>query len=362
MVLIDEDVLAEKRAAILALSLENAHEPKFGYFGFTGPLAIGDSSLAPQAKRKVVKDDDSGEPIRNVICNPPKKGAGVDAYFSFAPPLSNGQDYIDPYIDPLLRTKKPKLVPIDPEKMFMPAGKVVTKIREGEGRVPELKKDYKHIASYVNLPEMVGFRDPLAMHAKYKDVTGPRNFYTRPLKKGGGGIYTPGVLFGDPKRGEENEAEQNFFWLHVPDEYDYWKKLKKAELEWHQSKLQEQNFSSMSYGNKCFFSDRETFFTELSRGIPREEKSNNYKPYPHEAPFFPSRPPRKGYNACLGEFPKHMPDPVPEAKFQKGSAEEGPPPWNPATKKVVGKPDPSVQTNMRNLRRENPRSFVRPVL
>jgi len=335
-----DDKHAERRAQILALSLESAHEPKFGYFGFTGPLAIGDNSLAPQAKRKIVQDE-GAEPIRNLLTNPAKKGAGPDAYFSFEPPLAIG----DLYIDPLLRTKKPKCTPIDPEQMFKPAGKV---------------KNHKHKLPYEYVEQCVGFRDPLAMYAKYKDVTGPRNFYTRPLKKGGGGIYTPGVLFGDPRRFFE-AGEENFFWQHVPDEYDYWRKIKIKEREEHLSKLQEQNFRSMSYGNKCFFSDMDTYFTDLPRGIPREQKK--HEPLlVHEAPFFPSRPPRKGYNACLGTFPEHIPDPVPEAKFRKASAEDAPPPWNPATKKVVGKPDPSVHCNMRNLRRENPRSFVRPVL
>jgi len=332
----EEDQHAEKRAKIFAASLESSHEPRFGYFGFTGPLAIGDNSLAPQAKRKKVSDDEAGEPIRNMICNPSKKGAGPDAYFSFEPPLAIG----DLYIDPLLRTKKPKCRPIDPEQMFKAGGRV---------------KNHKHKALYEYLPQCTDFRDPIAMHAKYKDYTGPRNFYTRPLKKGGGGIYTPGVLFG--------ENEEGFFWHHVPDEFDHWRKEKKKEREEHLSKLQEQNFNSMSYGNKCFFSDRETFFTDLPRGVPREKVEwMGVKPYPHEAPFFPSRPARKGYNACMGAFPEHMPDPVPEAKFRKAASEDGPPPWNPATKKVVGKPDPSVHCMIRNLRRENPRSFVRPVL
>jgi len=329
-----EDKHAQRRAEILALSLESAHEPKFGYFGYTGPLAIGDTSLAPQAKRKIVADD-GAEPIRNMLCNPPKKGCTPDAYFSFEPPLAIG----DPYVDPLLRTKKPKCKPIDPDQMFKAGGKV---------------KNHLHKALYEYLPQCTNFRDPIAMHAKYKDYTGPRNFYTNPLKKGGGGIYTPGVLFG--------ANEEHFFWPHMPDEYDYHRKIKAKEREEHLKLIQEMAFNSGSYGNKCFFSDRETFFTDLPRGIPREEKKNDYKPYPHEAKFFPPAPPKKGYNSCMGLFPEWMPDPVPEAKFKKAASEDGPPPWNPATKKVVGKPDPSVHCNMRNLRRENPRSFIRPVL
>jgi hypothetical protein len=329
-----DDKHAERRAQILADSLAISHEPRFGYFGYTGPLAIGDNSMAPQAKRKIVKDDE-GEPIRNMVANPPKKGSGPDAYFSFEPPLAIG----DLYVDPLLRTRKPKCKPIDPDQMFKPGGRV---------------KNHKHKLGYEYLPQCVGFRDPLAMYAKYKDYTGPRNFYTRPLRKGGGGIYTPGVLFG--------ADEEGFFWPHVPDEYDYHRKIAKKEREEHLRKLQETNWTSASYGNKCFVGDRETFFTELSRGIPRVEKQKDYKAYPHEAPFAPPRPPKKGYNACMAALPEWIPDPVPEAKFRRAAAEEGPPPWNPATKKAVVKPDCSVHLNLRNLRAENPRSFIRPVL
>lgn len=40
-----------------------------------------------------------------------------------------------------------------------------------------------------------------------------RNLVTNPGKKGGGGLLTPGVLFG--------MDEERRFPLHVPDDYDY---------------------------------------------------------------------------------------------------------------------------------------------
>lgn len=335
MVVVSEEALAEKRAAILALSLENSHEPKWGYFGYTGPLAIGDNSLAPQAKRKAEAADEGAEPLYNVKTNPAKKGTTPDVYFSFGPPLAIG----DPYIDPMLRTKKPKCVPIDPEKMFKPAGKISYGINK-------LGLEY--------VPHCNGLRDPLAMHAKYKDYTAPRNFYTSPAKKGGAGVILPGVLFGD---GEERK-----FYEHVPDDYDSARKIRKAELEAHYALLQEQQFKSMSYGNRCFFSDIETYFSEQPRGIPREVKPFDCGAYPHEAPFRPSHPSKKGYNATLQPFPEHVPDPIPAAATRKAPVEDAPPAWRPGNPREVCNPMPSVQTHMRNLRAEFPRSFVRPVL
>merc|ERR1719460_2209180 len=79
----------------------------------------------------------------------------------------------------------------------------------------------------------------------------PRTFLHRRRKKGGGGILTPGVLFGD---GEERKMYE-----HLADDYDAAKKQAKAELESHRSKLQEQQFKSMVYGNRAFISDAETY-------------------------------------------------------------------------------------------------------
>lgn len=328
--------LDTRRGEILAASLESSHEPKWGYFGYTGPLAIGDNSLAPQAKRKAPAGDEEGEPMYNIKTNPAKKGATPDVYFSFGPPLALG----DPYIDPMLRTKKPKCVPIDPEMMFKPPGKV--------------KYSINKLAPFEYVPHCNGLRDPLAMHAKYKDFTAPRNFFTSPAKKGGAGLILPGVLFGD---GEERK-----FYEHVPDDYDNARKIRKAELEAHYAKLQEQQFKSMSYGNRAFFSDIDTYFTEFPRGIPREVVVKNYNQYPHEAPFRPSNPSKKGYNATMQPFPEHVPDPIPAAATRKAPVEDAPPAWRPCHPREVCNPMPSVQTNLRNLRADFPRSFVRPVL
>jgi len=330
-----EDKFAEKRAAIFSASIENRHEPKWGYFGYTGPLAIGDNSLAPSTTRKPPADE-GAEPIRNILTSQPKKGATPDVYFSFEPPLCLG----DLYVDPMLRTKRPKCKPVDPEMMFKPAGKV---------KYSTNKLGYEYIPHQNNL------RDPLAMHDKYKDYTGPKNFFTSPPKKGGGGVLTPGVLFGD---GDERKLYE-----HMADDYDAPRKQRLAELADHRGKLQEQQFKSMSYGNRTFIGDSETYHNDQPCGIPREKKAENYNAYPHEMAFKPSNPSKKGQTGGLEPFPEHMPDPVPAPPGRRPpAAEDAPPAWRPGCPQKVTNPMPSVATHLRNLRSDHPRSFVRPVL
>jgi hypothetical protein len=330
-----EDKYGEKRAAIFANSLAAAHEPKWGYFGYTGPLSIGDNSLAPSTERKPPPAEGE-EPIRNLLTNPPRKGATPDVYFSFAPPLCLG----DLYVDPMLRTKRAKCKPIDPEMMFKPAGKV---------KYSTNKLGYEYI------PHQSNIRDPQAMHDKYKDFTAPKNFFTSPQKKGGGGILTPGVLFGD---GEERKLYE-----HMADDYEAPRKQRLAELESHRSKLPEQQFKSMSYGNKTFSMDSETYHHEEPCGIPREKKAQDVAAYPHEMPFKPSNPGKKGQSGGLEAFPEHLPDPIPAPPGRRAPpAEDAPPAWRPGCPRQVTNPMPSVATGLRNLRSEHPRSFVRPCL
>lgn len=330
------DKYDEKRSAIFAKSLEFSHEPKWGYFGYTGPLAIGDNSLSPCTVRKAKTEEEEGEPIKNMLTQPAKKGATPDVYFSLAPPLCLG----DLYVDPMLRTRKPKCTPVDPEMMFKPPGKI---------KYSTNKLGYEYVPHQTNL------RDPQAMHDKYKDYTAPRNFYTSPAKKGGGGVLTPGVLFGD---GEGKAVHE-----HMPDDYDAPRKKRLAELEGHRSKLQEQHFKSMNYGNRAFVNDLETYHSDQPCGIPRERKAENLNAYPHEQPFRPAHPAKKGQNSTLEPFPEHIPDPIPAPPTRRAPpAEDAPPSWRSGCPRQVTNPMPSVATSLRNLRSEHPRSFVRPCL
>ncbi len=97
------DPHAARRAEILAASLATANTRCWGYFGMTGPLAIGDNSYAPRLMKKE-KPAEEGEPLKNICGGPTKKGAATDVYFTFETPLALG----DPYIDASQREKKGK--------------------------------------------------------------------------------------------------------------------------------------------------------------------------------------------------------------------------------------------------------------
>jgi hypothetical protein len=256
--------------------------------------------------------------------------------FSSETPLCVG----DPYVDPSRRERKPKVIQVDPEASFKPPGMVKQSINK-------LGYEYE--------PHGSGARDPKEMYAKYKDATPLRNFVTAPLKKGGGGVLTPGVLFGC---GEENRFPE-----HIPDDYDAAKKLRTKELEYHKTKLQETPFKGSAYGNGTFDTYQDAYHYDQPYGIPREPRPDNIQVAQHEAPFRPSNPSKKGYNATMEPFPEHVPDPVPEPAKRKPKEEgEAPPAWRPGAPVLLSNPQPSVVTNTRNMRAENPARFARPTL
>lgn len=328
-----EDRLAETRAKVLTESLEISNEPRWGYFGLPGPLCIGDDSYAPRLMRKE-KTDEGGEPICNMKTNPIKKGKDPSVYFSFAPPLCLD----DPYIDGHALTKRGKVQMIDPEAAFRPPGKV------------RVKNDLEYV------PHMDGVKDPKEVRERYRDYMPPRQIYSGPAKKGGGGVLTQGVLFGwgDERRGQ---AE------HVPDDYDAARKMRRAELEHHQSKLQEAPFRAMEYGNKHFQKNDEAFHYDVPTHIPRDPRPDDFK-NPHENAFRPPGPGKKGMlHGMLGPFPEHMEDPAPVLQRRPPPAEgEDKQPFKIGFPLKVPKPTPSVTTLTRNMRAERPSSFARPLL
>jgi len=326
------------RADILAESLEQANEPKYGYFGFAPPLAIGDTSLAPQAKRKPEEE----EPIRSFVIGPPKKGATDDVLFMAMPPLCCG----DPFIDPSKRLKSG--FKHDPEReVFRPAGQIKRSLN---------KLDLEYV------PHMDGAKDPKAIYLKYKEneflALHPPNIKCQPTKKGGGGVLTPGVLMGG-------------FPEHVAEDYDGAKKIKKEEMKRHHELMQENPFRGMAYGGRTFAPDRESFFCDQPSGIPRPLKKLDLHEYAHESAFRPPNPSKKGYNGLMGwpkgrgeppqTFPDWIPDPAPQAKRKapkEGGDERAA--FRPGCPSGSDNPQKSVMMHPRNLRSMYPASFVRP--
>jgi hypothetical protein len=339
----EEDPFKDLRAKILTESIETSNEPRWGYFGIPGSLSIGDNSYAPRLVRKPKSDDD--ETIRNIGTRPVRKGAGPDVYFEFAPPLSNGLDHSDPFIDPGLMNRKGKVWMVDPDAKFKPPGPPLVNISKGITYV-------EHCDS---------FRDPAAMKEKYAE-TGKANIVTNPSKKGGGGVYTKGVLFG--------MDEERLFWESQADDYDAAKKLRAEDLKRHKELLQEAPFKGNDYGNKNFSSNEECFHSDVPTHIPRDPEPVNIKVAQHEAAFKPSHPVKKGVlYGCMGKwgeseanFPVWIPEPVPGGAVRKAKVEDAPPPMKIGAPRGIRKPTPSVTCHLRNMRNERPSSFARPNL
>jgi len=262
------------------------------------------------------------------------------------PPLAIG----DMYVDPWKRMKPAKVKWYDPDSKFKPAGAV------------KRVNDIEYVA------QGDGGKDPKAIYQKYHDNEfldlHPPNIKCQPTKKGGGGVLTPGVLM--------NPVPE-----HVPDDYDRAKKLKKEEMAKHHSLMQELPFKSMAYGGKTFANNEQSFHCDIPLGmVPKPPVKMNLNEYPHEVPFKPGNPSKKGYNGLMGwpqgrgeppkPFPDWIPDPAPAAK-RKGAEKEGgderpnfrPP--NPGCYPGGGdNPQKSVMMHPRNLRSMYPASFVRP--
>jgi hypothetical protein len=328
------------RSDILLQSLEDANTPKYGYFGFAPPLAIGDTSLAPQAKRKSAEE----ETIKSFVIGMPKKGQTDDVLFAAMPPLALG----DPYVDPAKRNKADKVKWFDPEKVFKPAGQIARSLNK--------------LDPYEYVPGADAPKDPKKIYQKYKEtdfiILHPPNIKCQPTKKGGGGVLTPGVLM-------------NVFPEHVPDEYDRARAIKREEQKKHHTLLQETPFRSMAYGGKSFADNTETFFCDIPHGIPRPVVKKDMHAYPHESAFKPANPSKKGFNGLMGwpkgrgeppqTFPDWIPDPAPAAK-RKGPESTGDErqAFKPPNPGGLDNPQKSVMMHSRNLRAMYPQSFVRP--
>lgn len=317
--------------------MAESNEPRWGYFGCSGSLAIGDNSYAPPKLRKP-KDDEPAEPMPQIQCNPMKKGAATDIYFKFETSVNLG----DPYQDPGTATKKGKVKMLDPDAAFRPPGKVRYAIN---------KLGYEYVDHEAST------KDAKDVKEKYKDYMPPKQILSNPAKKGGGGVLTPGVLFG--------MTEDRKFPEHMEDDYNAPRKLRLKELEEHRAKLQEMPFKGMEHGHKPFHPTGDVYHYDAPTHVPREPKTDsNVLKYAHENPFKPSNPTKKGVpNGLLGGFPEYIEDPIkaPTRRAPPADGEEKAP-FKGCVPGKFTNPMPSVVTMTRNMRSERPSSFVRPSL
>lgn len=327
----------EARAKFLTQSLDESNEPRWGYFGMCGPLAIGDNSLGlPTLRKEKTEAEEAAEPLRNIQTCALKKGNGADAYFSLLPPLAVDEPFIDSY----MYSRRPRVHMLDPEASFKPPGKI---------------KHSTNTLGYEYMEHMVDNKDPKETYEKYKEYVPLRNFYTNAAKKGGGGVYPPGVLFGN--------GEDRALYEYMEDPYDNAKMLRRKEFDEHKAKCHEQPFRDKHYGNQAFQVDTEVYHVDGPTHVPREVENRHVNKYPHEMPFRPAHPAKKGLNAPMNEFPEWFPEPVKETQVRRADPNEAvPPAWRPCHPRQVHNPMPSVTTSMRNMRAERASSFMRPSL
>jgi len=195
---------AERRSQLFKESLDNANQPKFGFFGYTASLAIGDDSLAP----KTIRRTEFQRP--GLMTQPPKAGCTSESFFSMTTPLCID----DPYMDPGKRAMRKRKQLKDDQPNFKPGGVVHFSINKlGYGYDPQ---------------------GPIRKEGEKKQDFKLKNIGTGPGKKGGPGNLGPGVLFGF---GEERKFPE-----HMPDDYFAADKIIREERKKGRAKMPEAPF------------------------------------------------------------------------------------------------------------------------
>lgn len=202
------DKYADRRQELFRASLKEANTSKFGYFGYTAPLAVGDDSLAP---RRTIKTDFRRA---NALSNPSRSGMTNESFFSVATPLCVD----DPYVDPGRRAKT--------KRKTLPEG---TPAFRGSGSIPRSTNKLGYLY------------EPQGSTEKKRSESQPRNFLCNASAKGSAGSLGNSTLFGF---GEERRSVPE----HVPDDYNNEEKIMKEERLRSRAKMPEVPFKG---GGTC---------------------------------------------------------------------------------------------------------------
>lgn len=174
-------------------------------------------------------------------------------------------------------------------------------------------------------------------------VIPPRNILTHPPKKGQAGKW---VTFGGTIP-------------YIEDDYNRPKIFANAERAYHQSMLQEKNFSQRAKptaeGN---FNTHRKILEENPLLPHRAPKPRSANIADHDGKAFkPSNPPKAGYNKTLAPFPTYLEDPKkPLTRRMPIEGEEDKKKFKP-THNAKSRPTPSVATNVRNIKSAFPSLF-----
>lgn len=206
-------------------------------------------------------------------------------------------------------------------------------------------KPAKHVieryytAAFENKPERVNVKKD------YKDADGvvviaPKNYATFPPKKGrvGKHCYFNGQV------------------EHMPDDFNWPKKLARTEMDAGKAKEQDKPFSQRAKEIGSFNCTKHVIGEDIA--IPaRPEKKEMDPPMEQDANWKPAKPPRMGYSCTFEKFPNYMENPL---KFTTRrvpvEGEDDMKAFKTATN-FRSKPSPSVTCNMRNMKASFPSVF-----
>jgi hypothetical protein len=163
----------------------------------------------------------------------------------------------------------------------------------------------------------------------FNRTTGPRGFFTSPLKHGVG----PGTLIQKGNYG------------HMADEYDRKRDLARQERMKRRSMQLGRPFSNVVKGRTTFGSNNDEY-GEGGLNLQDKTPKQSYKGLMHEKPFKYSNPPKKGYEKTINKFPDHK-DEGGDLKGNKLQGNRDYLPWRPAYLKKT-EPSDSITANYRN--------------
>lgn len=262
----------------------------------------------------------------NLYTGPAKSGKAEDVYFSSPGFICTGDLFKDAGQATMRTMKKDGYLVGGHDRNF--------KLTSNVNHKP-------HKAPFNYIEEGVKKRTKPTKDEDGKVPTGPSNFYTSPLKRGGNGIAGRDVFF--------NKL------LHMGGPGETRTAVRKEKEE---NPMHDKAFSQRAKGLE-FFNSHKGVYMEDPPVQPLPAKPKRVYPELHDKAFRDGGPVKKGKSATLGSFPKHMACPPNQKKYVKPAddAPEAPPGFK-ATKKFYSRPTPSIACNMRNLKSSFPSAFA----
>lgn len=173
------------------------------------------------------------------------------------------------------------------------------------------------------------------LNANFSKTTGPRGFFTSPLKHGIG----PGTLI------------QKYNYGHMVDEYDRKKDMARENNRKHRALQLGRPFSNVVKGKRTFGNDHDEY-GEDNLNIQGKKLKQPYKGLLHEKPFKYSNPPKMGYEKTINRFPEYQNEGKIGDSGDPKKSSTNYLPWRPSYLRKT-EPSDSITANYRNRPKYN---------